>query len=76
LSKGADADVADEVTVHAEHDHAVVVLVGDGDVTVASHEAQPEWRTQLTVAAAVRPDATKQSAVTAVEHSDTVRAPL
>jgi hypothetical protein len=45
--------VADELALHAEHAHAVVVAVCDCDVTVPGHEAQSSWPVQLTVAAAL-----------------------
>jgi hypothetical protein len=67
-----DTDVADELSVDAEHAHAVVALVSDCDVTVARHEAQSMGSIQLTVAAAVRPEATKKRAVTTAKHSDAV----
>jgi hypothetical protein len=66
----ADADLADELAVHAEHAHAVTVTVGDCDVTVPGHEAESKRPVQLTVAAAFGPEATKKSAVVTVEHAE------
>jgi hypothetical protein len=68
----ADTHVADELALHAEHAHAAVAVVGDCDVTVPGHEAQSTWVLQLTVAAALRSEATKKSAVTPLEHTDAV----
>jgi hypothetical protein len=64
--------VADELAVDAEHAHAVVVALGDGDVTVVRHDAQSSRRVHLSVVGAERPEPTKKSAVGAVEHSDAV----
>jgi hypothetical protein len=69
----ADADVADELSVDAEHAHAVVASLRDCDVTVAVHEAQPIGRPQLTVIATTEgPKLTKKSAIAPVEHADAV----
>jgi hypothetical protein len=73
--KHAHAHVANERTVDAEHAHTVVAAVCDGNMTVAGHEAQPMWPddSELTNAAAFRPEATTTRAVAAVEHRDAVR---
>jgi hypothetical protein len=64
--------VADELSVDAEHAHAVVVELDHCDVTVARHEAQPYRLTQLTIAITARTEPTKKSAVAAVEHTDAI----
>jgi hypothetical protein len=50
----------------------MVAAVGDCDVTVSGHEAQSLREVKLTVAAALRAEPTKKSAVAAVEHTDAV----
>jgi pimeloyl-ACP methyl ester carboxylesterase len=68
----ADTHVADELALDAEYAHAGDTVFGDCDVTVPGHEAQSARVLQLTVAAAFRPEATKKSTVTALEHTDAV----
>jgi hypothetical protein len=65
--------VADELTLHAEHAHAVVAIVGDSDVPVARHEAQPKWAVYLTVTSAMVAEPASEGAVVATEHTDAVR---
>jgi hypothetical protein len=64
--------VADELALHAEHAHAAIAAVSDGDVTVPGHEAQTLREAQLTVAAAIRPETTKKSAIAPLEHTTAV----
>jgi hypothetical protein len=44
--------VANELAVHAEHAHAVVAFLTNGNVTVATNEAQSVRVAELTVAVA------------------------
>jgi hypothetical protein len=71
-AKMADTHVVDELALQAEHAHAAVATVGNCDVTVPGHEAQPKWELQPTVLVAIRPEAMKKSTVTAREYADAV----
>ncbi len=67
-----DTDVAHELSVDAEHTHAVVAGVCDCDVTVAAQEAQSAGELEVQPTAVVCSDAVQHSADCTAEHDDAV----
>jgi hypothetical protein len=66
----AHAHVAYELAVHAEHAHAAVEAVGDGDAALPGHEAQSSRVHELAFTDAFAPEASMKRAVATLEHTD------